>query len=271
MQKFRSRVGDVMAHMKHEILALLLLLSVLPTIAAQQSTAGGRYDSQIQQKVEEALKSDSKYQGVQATTEDGIVTLTGKVKLYNDKLDAEKRVRRIEHVEGVRNHLEVETTVPDDVLMEHLAKKLRYDRIGFGIMFNSLKLAVKNGVVRVTGDVIDYPSRESALSLVATEPGVKDVIDDIHVLPVSNFDDELRVKVAQAIYGHPSLQRYAIDPQAPIRVVVKSGHVRLDGVVDSDVDRQIAYTQAASVPGVFSVENNLMVASQQKSKDSKKQ
>ena len=238
---------------------LLLIFSGLVLSATAQSGVG-RYDQQIQQDVEKKLSSDSKLQNVHAVTEDGIVTLAGSVKLYMDKLDAEKRVRSIKHVAGVRNLIEPETTVPDDVLLQKLAQKLSYDRIGYGIMFNNLKLGVQNGVVTIAGDVRDYPARDSALAIVATEPGVKDVIDQINVLPTSPFDDELRLKVARSIYTHPALQKYAIDPQAPIRIVVNNGHVELDGVVDSAMDKQIAGTQASSVPGVFSVQNNLIIA-----------
>jgi osmotically-inducible protein OsmY len=131
-----------------------------------------------------------------------------------------------------------------------------------GQMFNNLKFGVQNGVVTVSGEVIDYPSHDSALALIETEPGVKDVIDEVKVLPVSTFDDELRIKVARAIYGHPALQRYAIDPQSPIRIVVSNGHVKLEGVVDSAMDKQIAGVQASSVPGVFSVDNELVVANE---------
>jgi len=88
------------------------------------------------------------------------------------------------------------------------------------------------------------------------------VVDNINVAPTSIFDDDIRLRVARAIYGNATLQRYALDPQAPIRIVVENGKVALYGVVDSTLDRQIAETQANSVPGVFSVTDNLIVASQ---------
>jgi osmotically-inducible protein OsmY len=245
-----------MRNQKKLLSVVLLLIGLVAPAAAQ----AGRYDQQIQQDVEKLLPAKSKFQNITAKVEDGIVTLEGTVKLYMDKLDAEKRVRRISHVAGVRNHIEVEGNVPDDVLLNTLAEKLRYDRIGYGIMFNSLKLKVENGVVTVSGDVLDYPARDSALAIIETTPGVKDVIDEINVLPTSNMDDELRLKVARAIYGHPALQKYAIDPQAPIRIVVKNGHVVLAGAVDSPMDKQIAEMQAKSVSGVFSVEDELVVA-----------
>jgi osmotically-inducible protein OsmY len=240
-------------------LFLLLVVAGLAAIAVPQERSAGRSDPEIQQQIVRLLSSNSRFQNVHATVEDNIVTLTGTVKLYIDKLDAERHVHHVSHVAGVRNQIEVETTVPDDVLRQRLSDKLRYDRVGQGIMFNNLKVSVEDGVVTIGGEVRDYPSRDSALAIVETEPGVKDVIDDIKVLPVSNFDDELRIKVARAIYGHPALQKYAIDPQSPIRIVVANGHVRLEGVVDSAMDKQIAGVQASAVPGVFSVENNLAI------------
>ena len=160
----------------------------------------------------------------------------------------------------MRNHVEVETSVPDAELSEKLADKLRYDRVGYGIMLNSLTLEGKEGVALIGGQVRDYPDRESARAIAAAQPGVKDVIDNIEVLPTSIIDDDLRVKIARAIYGYSSLQRYGTDPQKPIQIIVKNGHVTLDGVVDSAADEQIAGVRANGVAGVFGVNNQLMVS-----------
>ena len=102
------------------------------------------------------------------------------------------------------------------------------------------------------------------MAIIETTPGVRELMDDIQVQPTSIFDDELRVRLARAIYGHPAMQKYAVDPVAPIRIVVNNGHVTLAGVVDSQFDKQIAETQAKSVPDVFSVDNQLVVAQKQK-------
>ena len=230
---------------------------------AQNAQVGsGRYDQQIQQEATKVLQSKDKWKNVTASTDDGIVTLQGTTKLLVDKLEAQKKVDKQDHVQGVRNHVEVEGNVSDQQLQSELADKLRYDRIGFGSAFNALGLKVQNGVVTVSGDVIDYPSRDSAVSIIETTPGVKDVVDNINVLPTSPMDDDIRLRVARAIYGSPTLSRYAMDPQRPIRIVVNNGHVTLYGVVDSQMDKQLAETQARSVPNVFSVDDKLMVAGQ---------
>jgi osmotically-inducible protein OsmY len=243
---------------------LIVLGLALPVLAQRSSNTGtGRYDQQIQQDVSKTLQSKDKWKGVTASTDDAIVTLDGKVKVYVDKLDAAKKINKVEHVEGVRNHIEVDSTVPDAELRQTLADKLAYDRIGFGIMFNNLTLNVQNGVATVGGDVHDYPSRDSALAIVESTPGVKDVVDEINVLPTSNFDDDLRIRVARAIYGDPTLRKYAMNPQKPIRIIVNNGHVTLEGVVNNQFDKQIAVTRAKSVPNVFSVQDNLNVENQQ--------
>lgn len=240
----------------------LALLVGLPALAGQKLERNeSRFDKEIQAQVSEQLRKRDKFQSVTASTEDGIVTLTGSIELYIDKVNAEKRVRKIQKVDGVRNHISVASNVHDEELRVQLGAKLRYDRIGYGIVFNNLTLQVENGVVTVAGKVRDYPDRDSAIAILETTPGVKEVIDDIEVAPVSIVDDQLRIRLARAIYGHSALQKYALDPQAPIRIVVENGHVELYGVVLNSGDKQIAYTQASSVPGVFSVKNNLVVAS----------
>jgi hyperosmotically inducible protein len=241
------------------VLALGLVLSS-PIVGAYAQSSESRYDKEIQKTAQEQMQKRDKHRNVTATAEDGIVTLGGEVELFIDKMNAEKQVKKIKNVDGVRNHITVVSNVHDDVLREQLSDKLRYDRIGYGIQFNSLTLHVDRGVVTLGGNVRDYPDRDSAIAIVETTPGVKDVIDDINVAPLSAVDDDLRIRLANAIYGHVALQKYANDPQAPIRIVVENGHVELHGYVLNAGDKQVAYSQASSVPGVFSVTNNLVVA-----------
>ena len=246
---------------------LLLVLAALLTASAWAQTpavGSGRYDQQIQQEVTKVLNSKDKWKGITASTDDGIVALQGSTKVLIDKLDAQKKISKLDHVQGVRNQVEVATTAPDEQLQKELADKLRYDRVGYGNAFNNLALNIQNGVVTVSGDVRDYPARDSAIAIAETTPGVKEVIDGINVLPLSPMDDDIRLRVARAIYGHPSLSKYAMDPQKPIRIVVENGHVTLYGVVDSPMDKQIAEMQAKSVANVFSVDDKLMVASSMK-------
>jgi osmotically-inducible protein OsmY len=250
---------------KAVILPALLLSLVLVGPALAKTTSNGGNDQQIQKDMQKWLKDHgSKFGDVQASASDGVITLTGQVPLLIDKLDADKHAHDIDHVQGVRNEIQVKGGVSDQQLQSELANKLRYDRIGYGIVFNSLTLGVHDGIVTVGGSVYDYPSRDSALAIVETTPGVRGVLDNIQVQPTSNFDDQLRIRLARAIYGNPAMTKYAMNPVAPIRIVVNNGHVTLSGVVDSQMDKQIAETQAKSVPGVFSVKDDLVVAGKQK-------
>jgi hyperosmotically inducible protein len=243
-------------------ISLVLVTGLFAILAwAQSGQVGtGRYDQQIQQDVTKQLQSKDKWKGITASTEDAIVTLDGNAKVLVDKIDVGKKVDKIDHVQGVRNHVQVEGNVPDEQLRQQLAEKLRYDRVGYGVAFNALGVGVQNGVVTLNGDVRDYPARDSAIAIAETTPGVKEVVDNINVLPTSPFDDTIRLAVSRAIYGNSTLSKYAMDPAKPIRIVVDNGHVTLYGVVDNQMDKQIAEQQAKSVPNVFSVDDKLMIA-----------
>jgi len=239
------------------VLFLAICASFLSATAAAQRTAA-KYDQQILQDVDKYIQSKKEFHTVKVSVEDQIVTLEGTVNLYIDRESLEKKVKKMKNVDGIRNHVQIQSNVPDDQLRQSLADRLRYYRVGYGIAFNAITLDVKDGVVTLGGTVHDYPSKDSALGVAATTPGVKDIVDNIDVAPTSIFDDELRVKLYRAIYGAPTLQRYEMDPQKPIRIVVENGHVTLYGVVDSAMDKQIAGTQASGVSGVFSVDNQLI-------------
>ncbi len=246
--------------MKNILTAVASFLSVgILSVGLVAQTASARYDSDIQTRVSQQLTKKTEFRNLQASTEDGIVTLTGKVDLYQQKLDAAKKIRKLDKVQGVRNEVAVSTTAPDAELAAKLERKLHYDRIGYDNQFNFVDVAVTNGVATLNGDTRTDVGRDSALWLANNMPGVKDVIDNIKVAPVSGFDDRIRINAARAIYRDPVLGRYASDPAKPIRIVVDNGKLSLYGTVDSAMDKNIAGMRANQVFGVFSVQNNLEV------------
>ncbi|MFZ1940492.1 MAG: BON domain-containing protein [Terracidiphilus sp.] len=219
------------------------------------------------QDVAGAVKSKldkSQYKDVQVSVDaNGVATLSGTVSLYEYKADADKTAHKVKGVTAVRNDISVAgPNISDAQLQKSLSEKLSYDRVGYGNVFDAITLQVQNGVVTLGGSAHDYPNRDSALGLVSTTSGVKDVIDNISVDPVSPMDDQIRVRVAQAVYSFPTLNKYAIDPAKPIRIAVQNGNVALYGVVDSEADKDAAGIRANTVPGVFSVKNDLQVAGQ---------
>jgi hyperosmotically inducible protein len=238
----------------------LFAMGLLSLTLAAQTPAATRYDNQIQTAITQKLASKSQFGDVKASTEDGIVTLTGTVDLYQRKLDAARTARKIADVTGVRNLITVAgANVPDAQLEQKLATKLRFVRVGYDNTFDYFALGVKDGVVTVEGQDRTGVGRDEALADIANMPGVKDVIDNVTVAPVSNFDDAIRLRAVRAIYRDTVLSKYATDPARPIRIIVANGHVTLYGSVDSKMDKDIAGIRANGVFGAFSVDNKLQV------------
>lgn len=250
MRKISKRFAGVLA-------AFILCVG----LAAAQTSAG-RYDKDIQSKVSHKLAEKKQFSKVNSSVEDGIVTLTGSVELYQQKLDAAKRVKKTDKVQGVRNLIEVSSTAPDSQLAAKLDRQLFYDRIGYDNAFNYVDVSVKDGVATLMGTTRTPVGKDSALAIVSNTPGVRDVVDNITVAPVSGFDDRIRLAATRAIYRDPVLGRYSTDPALPIRIVVDNGKLTLYGTVESTMDKNIAGIRAGQVFGVFSVQNNLTVAGQ---------
>ena len=251
---------DIMTKTK-SILSSFLLVGLLGASLFAQTSSAGRNDATIQSSVTKKLDDNQKFKNVNSAVEDGIVTLTGTVDLYQDKLDAAKSAKKQKNVQGVRNLIEVAgPAVSDAQLHEELSKKLYYDRVGwYDSAFNYYTLTVKDGVATIGGQTYNDVGRDSALAIANRMPGVKDVVNDIKVSPVSSFDDNLRRRTVRALYGDSALGKYAVDPARPIRIIVDGGHVSLYGEVISPMDKQIAGMRVGQIPGVFSVQNNLVV------------
>ena len=238
----------------------LVAVALLSVALFADTGVAARYDNQVQNAVAQKLSSKKQFRDVKANVEDGIVTLTGTVDLYQRKLDAAKLARKIGHVQGVRNLVTVAgPDVPDAQLEQKLATKLTYVRVGYDNTFDYFALGVKDGVVTVEGQDRTGVGREEALADIANMPGVKDVVENISVAPVSTFDDGIRIQAMRAIYRDPVLSKYAMDPAHPIRIIVDNGHVTLYGAVDSAMDKNVAGIRAGQVSGAFSVDNKLVV------------
>ena len=142
-----------------------------------------------------------------------------------------------------------------------LEQKVRHELVmlPFYNIYDNLMFRVDGNTVTLMGQVNRPTLKSSAENVVKTIPGVERVVNQIEVLPLSSFDNRIRLAVARAVYGHSALNRYALGAQPPIHIIVRNGNVTLEGVVANEMDRNIANIQANSVPGVFSVTNNLRV------------
>jgi hyperosmotically inducible periplasmic protein len=131
----------------------------------------------------------------------------------------------------------------------------------FYSVFDNLEYKINGSEVTLLGQVTQPTVKLDAENAVKGIEGVTKVINNIEVLPVSPMDDQIRRAEFRAIYSEPALQRYAFGPVPPIHIIVKRGHVTLEGVVNNQGDKNLVSIRANSVPGVFSVTNNLRVQS----------
>ena len=154
----------------------------------------------------------------------------------------------------------VNAAPPQQRTMEKVRKELV--TLPYYGVFDNLAYKVDGDTVTLYGQVRKPITRQDAQRRVARIEGVERVVNNIEVLPVSSFDDSIRVRTYRAVFRSGSLYRYAMGANPSIHIVVKNGRVTLEGVVSNKMDSQLAYMAANGVPGVFSVTNNLRIASQ---------
>ena len=146
---------------------------------------------------------------------------------------------------------------------EWLSRQVRHQllMLPYATVFDNLEYRVNGYRVELLGQVVDPVLKSDAESAVKRIEGVEGVTNHIQVLPLSNFDDQIRFAMYRAIYGNPVLSKYGLGANPSIHIIVDNGHVTLVGVVNSKMDKEIATLRANSVPGVFSVKNDLKVQS----------
>ena len=144
---------------------------------------------------------------------------------------------------------------------ERIEKEVRHEflMLPYVNVFDNLAYKVEGYNVTLLGQVTRPSIKSDAEKAVKSIEGVERVDNQIEVLPPSPNDDRLRIRLFRAIYGYEPLEKYNMGVNKPIRIIVKNGHVTLEGVVDSEADKNLAGIRANGVPDVFSVTNNLRV------------
>jgi hyperosmotically inducible protein len=150
---------------------------------------------------------------------------------------------------------------PSAKSQDRITREVRHELLMlpyFGV-FDNIAYKVDGTTVTLLGQVVRPSLKSDAENVVKRIEGVDRVDNQIEVLPPSPMDDRIRVRLFRAIYQYPGLQKYELGVQKPIRIIVKNGHVTLEGVVDNDSDKNLAGIRANGVSGTFSVTNNLQV------------
>jgi len=150
---------------------------------------------------------------------------------------------------------------PSEKGQMRLQKEVRHELVTLPMydVFDNLAYKVEGGTVTLLGQVTRPTLKSDAERAVKGIEGVERVDNRIEVLPLSPNDDQLRRAVYRAIYGTEGLDRYAMRAVPTIHIIVKNGHVSLEGAVATEGDKNLANIKANGVAGVFSVTNNLQV------------
>lgn len=243
------RNGKLMA------LALTLGLAVPAAFARTEDTTA-KIAADIQDRVYHAKVFD--HGQVQTTYKDGVTTLTGTVDNLGSKLDAERAARKTKGVREVISNIRVHA---DDVTPRQMLDKARHEIVtyyGYGV-FDNVVLEAKGDTLIVSGQVTQPFKKQDIGNFLTRVRGVAAVENNLEVLPPSFFDDQLRFRLARAIYGSSNFLRYGIQANPPIHIIVKNGDVTLEGAVASKFDRTLAEMAARNVGLSFSVTNNLRI------------
>jgi len=237
---------------------LWLAVAILLAMPAFATTQSG--DAQVQASIQNKIYHTRSFNRgqIQVTYEHGVATLTGSVDSLGTKLDAERDARKVKGVEQVVNNLIVET---EDVKPVQMLEGARHEIVMYPryTIFDNIELRADGNTLVVSGQVTQ-PFKKSDLGIIlAHVRGVAGLENNLEVLPTSNFDDQIRVRVARAIYGDPLFLRYRNQALPPIHIIVKNGNVRLVGVVANQLDRQKAEMNARLATTYFGLTNELRV------------
>lgn len=151
----------------------------------------------------------------------------------------------------------------NSVSQQQLARQIRTALIAVPhySIFDNLDFRLEGNGVTLTGQVTS-PSIKTSAEKAVKQLGVTSINDEIESLPVSPTDDELRLQIFRAIHTSPILEKYAIQAVSPIHILVKNGHVTLEGTVREEAEKNQAELEASAIPGVVSLKNNLRIDKQ---------
>jgi hyperosmotically inducible protein len=147
----------------------------------------------------------------------------------------------------------------DTPQLSNIEKKVRKELISasWDGVFDNLAFEVNGSTVTLYGQVYRPITRSRAEKFVKGVNGIEQVINKIEVLPLSGFDDRIRGQAVRSVNDMAGLYRYLLGTNPSLRIIVRNGHVTLEGMVSNETDKRLAFFAVNSIPGVFSVTNNL--------------
>jgi len=195
---------------------------------------------------------------IRVAVDDHVITLSGTVPSLKLMRQAEEQAKHAGDGVLVENHLSVaDTRKSDDQLAQEVSHAIRmYPRYD---IFDWIEGTVHNGVVTLTGAVREPYRKSDYAHLVEEVAGVKQIENEVRVLPLSTFDDQIRYAAYRALYRDPQFRTYLIGPNPPIHIVVENGKLRLKGIVATPMEKQLAEADVRTRVMAFEVNNDLYV------------
>jgi hyperosmotically inducible protein len=238
------------------LVPMLLGLAVEVSYAQKHSASNAQITASIQDKLYHARVFE--HGQAQVSFEDGVATLAGTVDSLGVKMDAERAARKVDDVVRVVNNLNVHA---EDVTARQIAEQARKEIVtyyAYGV-FDNVALEVEGNKLLVSGQVTQPYKKEDIGNFLAHVKGVAELDNSLEVLPVSSYDDSLRLGIARAIFNDPFFIHYATQAIPPIHIIVKNGNVTLEGVVATQMDKEKAGMDALNAATFFQFTNNLRV------------
>jgi hyperosmotically inducible protein len=245
-----------MRHVSKQAAAVALfgLLAAAPLLMAK---SGPEPDQAVAAHVEKRLR-DANFDSIHVNVSAGIADLTGTVDRFSKAEKAASIAKKTSGVTGVRNEIEIASEQNDQQIARAVTHEIRmYPHYS---IFDWVQGDVKNGVVTLRGSVREPWYAKDYANLAAQVRGVKSVRNELEVLPLSPFDNQIRAQVARAIYANPAIgTRYGFQALPSVHIIVKNGNVRLEGAVLNQMDKTIIEMAARRAGLSFRVEDNLQI------------
>jgi hyperosmotically inducible protein len=242
-----------------------LLFALLMLAIAVQMTFAGKHDdspAEITARIEDKLYHAQvfKHGNVQVSVNNGVATLTGTVDCVGVKMDAERATRKVDDVTDVVDNINVHA---EDVTPQQIAQQARKDILTYPwyTVFDWVTLTLQGDRLSVNGQVTQPYKKDDIGNYLAHVKGVADLENNLQVLPLSNYDESLRLSIARAIYNDPYFMNYRNQAVPPIHIIVNNGNVTLEGVVLNQLDRAKADADARLAATFFNFTDNLQLES----------